>query len=129
MFNTFKISRAYVKQIEFACAPNGEICIELEVVVIDKEKNKMLNVPLKMKDPNWEYGPLSKRMQYKKDSRFIREKEKYTVLKWIQNENKQNIFTTEEQNEEIKNKIFELIEGEIVLFRSITEQEMFQVFN
>jgi len=120
-------SRAYVEGANFTMGFPAGLRIEMQIR-IEIVNGQEYQVPFAVVDPNWELNEGV--LMYKKDSKYVPESDKYSVLKRIFNVyTKQAINTSQAENEQIKQRIFELCEGEMVYYRSLVEVHMFDCFS
>lgn len=123
----FKGVKAYVKKCYVGISPT-DVRLEMEVVVVD-EGGIQLNVCFGIKDDsNWDMKGEGAR--YKENTIYVPEVDKYTVLEYVRDEMTNKCYkTTPEEKERLKQQIFALCGGEMLLYRSATEEKMFEFFN
>lgn len=124
----FQVTNVYVQKAGISVLPTETTRIEIGVIATDKKQNISLYIPLGYQDPNW--NTKEKGISYYPNFKPLKEIEKYTVLELIQDtKTKEWLKTTPEQKEQLKQQVFNICSGELLLYRSVIEQRMFEFFN
>jgi len=121
--NIKNITKANVLQTNFTIGFPCHFRLEMKVQV-EESKGDVFEVPFLIEDKRWVFDD-NNNMSYKQDKQMQTEMDKYKVLEGTYNRKKDEIrLFTDDEKEELKKRIFELCEEEMIQQRTVVEENM-----